>query len=201
MRKTVGNTGMGLFWFFCAGVALVSLGLISLGPTRGYPGMAHHLPVREIAFVGHVVGASIALLLMPFQFWGKLRAKRPHIHRWVGRTYMVAVLAGGVSGAILAPYAMTGTIAAAGFFTLAVLWLLVTALGLITVRKRNFAAHKRWMIRSAALTFAAVTLRLYLASSLVSGVPIDTAYPIIAWACWLPNLAIAEYWLRRSRIV
>jgi Predicted membrane protein (DUF2306) len=48
------------------------------------------------------------------------------------------------------------------------------------------------MIRSYALTLAAVTLRLYLPASIALGVDFRSAYRVISWACWLPNLAVAE---------
>jgi hypothetical protein len=51
------------------------------------------------------------------------------------------------------------------------------------------------MTRSYALTFAAVTLRLYLALAIAAGA-VFTAYPYIAWLCWLPNLAVAELLIR-----
>jgi hypothetical protein len=54
------------------------------------------------------------------------------------------------------------------------------------------------MIRNFALTFAAVTLRLWLPASVVSGVPFGIAYAIVAWLCWLPNLAVAEWMLGRE---
>ncbi|WP_250637311.1 DUF2306 domain-containing protein [Stenotrophomonas rhizophila] len=48
-------------------------------------------------------------------------------------------------------------------------------------------------MRNFSLTLAAVTLRIYLPSSMVLGIPFDIAYPIIAWLCWLPNLLLAEW--------
>ena len=54
------------------------------------------------------------------------------------------------------------------------------------------------MIRSYALTLAAVTLRIYLPLSQVSQIPFEVAYPIIAYACWVPNILIAEWMIRRS---
>jgi hypothetical protein len=48
------------------------------------------------------------------------------------------------------------------------------------------------MVRNFALTFAAVTLRLWLPGSVLSGVPFEVAYPIVAWLCWVPNLVVAE---------
>jgi len=62
-------------------------------------------------------------------------------------------------------------------------------------------AHQRWMIRSLALTFAAVTLRVYLPLSVAVGLPFDVAYPVIAWVCWVPNLLVAEcLFVPRSRL-
>jgi hypothetical protein len=55
------------------------------------------------------------------------------------------------------------------------------------------------MIRNFSLTFAAVTLRLYLPASLAAGLPFDTVYPAIAWLCWVPNLVVAEFLLRERR--
>jgi hypothetical protein len=55
------------------------------------------------------------------------------------------------------------------------------------------------MVRNFALTFAAVTLRLWLPVSTVSGVAFELAYPVIAWLCWVPNLVAAEFFLERSR--
>ena len=48
------------------------------------------------------------------------------------------------------------------------------------------------MVRNFALTFAAVTLRLWLPGMVVGGVPMEIAYPIVAWLCWVPNLIVAE---------
>ena len=48
------------------------------------------------------------------------------------------------------------------------------------------------MIRSYALTFAAVTLRLQIPLSQIAGLSMETAYPVIAWLSWIPNLLLAE---------
>jgi len=53
------------------------------------------------------------------------------------------------------------------------------------------------IVAYTALTFAAVTLRLYLPSSMAAGIPFEIAYPAIAWLCWLPNVAVAEWLVRR----
>jgi len=59
------------------------------------------------------------------------------------------------------------------------------------------------MIRSYALTVAAITLRSYLPLMLVAGVPLAMSYPLVAWVCWIPNLLFAEWLIRRrkSRVI
>jgi hypothetical protein len=54
------------------------------------------------------------------------------------------------------------------------------------------------MVRNHALTLAAVSLRLYIPLALGSGIPFQVAYPVIAWLCWLPNLAVAQLLITRS---
>ena len=54
------------------------------------------------------------------------------------------------------------------------------------------------MIRSFSLTFAAVTLRLYLPIGIVSGLTFEQIYVATAWISWVPNLLVAELYLRRE---
>ena len=48
------------------------------------------------------------------------------------------------------------------------------------------------MIRSYALTAAAITLRVYLGIATGLHLPFNIAYPVIAWLCWVPNFAVTE---------
>ncbi len=55
------------------------------------------------------------------------------------------------------------------------------------------------MVRSLALTFAAVSLRLGLIGFPALGLlSYADGYRVSAWLCWIPNLLVAEWWLRRS---
>ena len=64
---------------------------------------------------------------------------------------------------------------------------------------RRFDDHRRWMIRSWALTLAAVTLRLYLPAVMILDWPFLPWYRAIAFLAWVPNLAIAELYLLRAK--
>ena len=64
--------------------------------------------------------------------------------------------------------------------------------------RARFDEHLRWMIRSFALTFAAVTLRLYLPFPPMMGFTFVEGYRAIAWLAWVPNLIAAELYWRRE---
>jgi len=150
-----------------------------------------------VAFLLHMMGGGAALLLGPWQFRPGWSGTDSAAHRWIGRGYLVAVLISGMAGLWLARVAQTGLVAALGFGGLGVAWLVTGALAYRRVREHRYQVHRHWMVRNFALTLAAVTLRIQLPLSLGIGIPFDAAYPVIAWACWLPNLAIAEWWIRK----
>jgi len=87
-------------------------------------------------------------------------------------------------------------VASAGFGALGCLWLFAAYQGYRSAREGRFDAHRRWMIRSFALTFAAVTLRLDLPLLILSGAPFLPGYRLISFLCWVPNLLLAEAYLR-----
>jgi uncharacterized membrane protein len=148
----------------------------------------------------HIAASGFAMILGAFQFFRPLRRKAPSLHRWMGRGYVLACVVGGLAGGTIALSSTAGPIAGWGFFALAVLWVPFTLMAWVSAMRRDFDAHERWMIRSFALTFAAVTLRIYLpvASIMNHGFPLD-AYRIIAWAAWVPNLIVAELFIATLR--
>lgn len=92
---------------------------------------------------------------------------------------------------------MGGMTAHLGFGLLAVAWLTTGFMAYRSVRRGRYQDHRRWMVRNFALTLAAVTLRIYIPSAMASSLAFGVAYPIIAWACWVPNLLVAEWLVRR----
>ncbi|MBL4808081.1 MAG: DUF2306 domain-containing protein [Rhodobacteraceae bacterium] len=160
--------------------------------------MIGHLTDRRTMFIAHISGASIALVIGGYQFFPKMRNKHRARHRWLGRVYGISILIGGVSGFFIAFGVAGGPIAASGFAILAVLWLFTTGMAVRFAMRREISDHRHWMIRSFALTFAAVTLRIYLLFFMVADFTYTEASLYIAWMCWVPNLIFAEWWLRRK---
>ena len=175
-----------------AGYALVMYSLVPLGKFL-HPDMRAAFESNRAVVYVHVFASSVALLLGPFQFMEKLRAKRVALHRWMGRIYLgVGVLAGGLAGLHMSLYAFGGLVSQLGFGALATGWLYTGLRAYLAIRAKDIAAHRRWMVRNFALAFGAVTLRLWLPGSVAAGVPFELAYPAIAWLCWVPNLLVAE---------
>lgn len=190
--------GWGLMTFLSLGIVLVASRYLTLNPEVFFPEQRAVYLVQTTGIIAHVAGGILALGLGPFQFLTGLRTKRPVIHRWIGRFYLLGILLGGVAGLYMASFAYTGVVASLGFGALAVLWLITGALAYTHIRRGNTTAHRRWMIRNFALTFAAVTLRLQL-PFLSMGFGFEVGYMIVAWSCWLPNLLLVEWFLNRRQ--
>ena len=140
----------------------------------------------------------MALALGPFQLSTRLRSRRLGLHRWLGRAYILSVVVGGFSAIALATMSTGGVSAHVGFGLLGVLWVFTAVIAYQRIRVYDIADHRRWMIRSYSLAFAAVTLRIYLPLAVaVMRIPFDQAYPAIAWLCWVPNIIVADWVLLR----
>jgi uncharacterized membrane protein len=200
LARLLTNALLYLLSFAVAAYALLAYGTLPLGAVV-HPEMLPDFIARPVALYMHAFAASVALLLGPWQFSARLRAKRPAVHRLMGRIYLaVGVLVGGLSGLYLAQSAFGGLPAQLGLATLAVLWLFTGAAAFVAIRKRQVAAHRRWMMRNFALTFAAVMLRLYVPVAAAAGFEFAPSYAVIAWLCWLPNLLFAEWLSKRGAV-
>lgn len=148
----------------------------------------------------HIVASMLALSIGPFQFLPGIRKGRwLQVHRWLGRTYLLSILFGGLSGLYMAQMAYGGTLSELGFSALAILWLYTGYRAYKHIRNKDLEEHRQWMIRNYALTFAGVMLRVWAPLSGVAGIDFLMAYRAIAWLAWIPNLLVAEWIIRRTR--
>jgi len=183
-----------------AGYAIVVYGFLPLGSVV-HPQMQAAFEAHRFGILLHIFASVLALGLGPFQFWTRLRTSRPTLHRWLGRVYLgIGVLIGGLAGLAMAVHAFGGPVARLGFGALALAWLFTGLCAYRAIRAGDVARHRRWMVRNFALTFAAVTLRLWLPASMVAGIEFEAAYRVVAWLCWVPNLVLAEWLFNRRHI-
>lgn len=148
----------------------------------------------------HIAGGMGALLAGPWQFSEKLRVRALNVHRWLGRFYLLSVALGSIAGFAMALVSEEGLPTHLGFGALAVLWFFTGLQAYRMVRRGNIEAHRQWMIRNFALSLAAVTLRNYMPLMLFAlHWPFRPTYITVSWLCWVPNLLIAEWMVRRRQ--
>ena len=153
----------------------------------------------RIAFFTHIYFGGISLLVGWSQFSKRIRGKRLKLHRLLGKIYVVSVLISAIAGFYVALFANGGIVSQLGFSFLAIGWFYTTLKAYTTIKKKDVESHRKWMIRSYAFTLAAVTLRLWLPTlPAILSIPFEEAYVIISWLCWVPNIIIAEIYIRKA---
>jgi uncharacterized membrane protein len=152
----------------------------------------------------HVVPGGLFLLAAPLQFWGRLRTRRPRVHRWTGRLLVATGLlsvANGLYFGLLMPFAGPPEAAAIALFGGLFAFALVR--GLAAIRRGDQTRHREWMIRAFALALGISTVRVVggFADVVLSpvGVAPATVFVMSVWLGWLVTLAGAEVWIRRTR--
>lgn len=151
----------------------------------------------NIGFYGHIVLGGLALLTGWTQFSPRLRRKRMGLHRGLGKIYVVTVLISGLCAIFIAQFATGGFSNVLGFSLMGLTWVATTALAYRAIRRGQVAAHYRYMMYSYAVCFSAVTLRIWLPSLTALLGDFTTAYRIVGWLSWVPNLLVAYLLIER----
>ena len=153
-------------------------------------GMLHY----RIAFFTHVYTSMLVMFAGFTQFNRSFLNHWPTLHRIAGWVYVVSVLLlVAPSGFVMGLYANGGLSSQISFCLLSVLWFYSTWQALRCAMQKKINAHRKWMIRSFALTLSAISLRAwkYILVYLLHPAPMDT-YRMVAWLSWVINLIIAE---------
>jgi uncharacterized membrane protein len=154
-----------------------------------------------VALVVHIGGAAVYALLGAFQFLPRFRRRHPAWHRRTGRVLAVAGLA--IAGSALwmtlvyRPQPGTGELLFGLRLVVASAMAGCVVLGVSSIRRRDVAAHRAWMIRAYALGLGAGTQVFTegIGEALVgSG---ELRGDLLKGAGWLVNLAVAEWAIRR----
>ena len=145
----------------------------------------------NIGFYTHIILGGLALFIGWIQFSKKVRNKYLVLHRRVGILYINAVFCSSIAGICIAAFATGGIITSLGFMSLGIIWLSTTLMAYLHIRKGHIEKHQCMMVYSYAACFAAVTLRIWLPLLIMIFGDFITAYMIVAWLCWVPNMGVA----------
>lgn len=153
------------------------------------------------AFYIHILTGSIVLVSGVFQLSKWIRTHYAAWHRASGKVYIgVILIFTAPSGLVMSFYANGGLASGIGFGLLAVLWWIFTWKGFQNAQHKRWNVHRQFMLRSYALTFAAVTLRLYSFFFALAGYRGESVYILIAWLSWVPSLVVMEIYIRKDLV-
>jgi len=164
-----------------------------------YPGLQQILAAHPVGLYIHIIPAALALLIGPLQFLPSFRNGNLQRHHWIGRTYLLSILVGGLGALYIAQFSFAGLGSTLGFSAQAILLLFSGYMAYTNIRQRRIETHREWMMRNYALVFGAVTLRLNIRLFFWLGLTLPEFHAANAWLCWIPNLIIAEWLIHRIR--
>jgi len=181
------------FWILplflvCLATSIGSVGYIMGSPEAfDYPFAEKY---RQNLFLvrTHGLAAALCLLLGPLGFVSRLP-----LHRQRGRIYVLSVLIAGLTAIPLSLIAEGGLLSQTGFLLLSVLWLYSGVELWRTAVRRDFQAHRIWVVRCFALAFGAVILRVLLNSVQEFGYSFQEYYAVTVWVSWAIAMGGGEF--------
>jgi uncharacterized membrane protein len=165
------------------------------GGTRVPATFGLHYPL----LVAHVMFASVAMVTAVAQIWPGLRARRPVLHRRIGRVYVYAAVPAAVCAMVI------GAATPFGPFL---------AISNVAARQRRFAQHRRHMVRSATLALSIITNRIWTPLLIITCQPLqDSVFGgngdhfvwfvagVGAWLGWTIPFFTVQWWLNRRHVL
>lgn len=157
----------------------------------------------RVAILGHIVFASIALIVGPINLYHGLRRRHRRAHRRLGAAYAISVSLAASFALFMSFHAYAGTLPGgrllitSGLFTLGCVWLatLYLAVRAIAVH-HDVDRHSFWMIINVSATYSAVLFRS-LNGAIVAMGRFEQLYPLLGWLGWVPSVAVGVLLARR----
>jgi len=147
----------------------------------------------------HIGGGMLAMLSGCALWYTSRKASRFGPHRWLGRFYGLSILVSGAASVCIAPWAIGGAVSAFGFLGLASAWWYFTFRAVRLAMQGDIVGHKRAAAFSLSVTFSALTFRMFLLIPLLTSLPFIPVYRFGSWACWIINLGLVAFFLRKRR--
>lgn len=196
MLKQVRNRIPSLaIWTVFASLCLV-FGAYALGAGLGLID-PDRVRLTSTIFVIHACTGAIALMMLPAQALAALRSRVPGLHRICGRIYSMSVVAAAWSGSVSVMLFEIPVVAKVSFFMLAVFWVGTTVAAVVYARRRHFGAHRRWVVRSAALTLFFPVFPIWTGLLSPLGPQVQSwQFTLALTLSWLVNVAFAEFAMR-----
>lgn len=158
----------------------------------------------------HIAPGLVYLLGAPFQLSARFRRRHLTLHRRMGRVLLACGAASvGMSLFIGISHPFGGWSERAATVVFGLWFLICLAVAFAAVRRRDIAAHRRWMIRAFAVATGIATIRLWTGAFIalhhaMTGAepngPVADTFGLAFWLGLSTNVAVGEWWLRRTSV-
>jgi uncharacterized membrane protein len=161
---------------------------------------AHHPLLTMI----HIVPGLLFVMLGPLQFVRTLRARRPRLHRWMGRVVVASGMIIGATALVMSPQmAIGGANETAATMLFAILFLFALCRAFLAIRQGKVAMHREWMIRAFAIGLAVAFVRpivgVFFATSRITHLTPHDFFGIAFWLGFTIQAIAAEIWINYTR--
>ncbi len=102
----------------------------------------------------------LAMLSGPIQFSSRLRQRSPRVHRVLGRVYVFSVFTAVFFVFLMLLHLRLSVPTIIANLIQSSCWFLSTLAAFLTARNRHIVQHRQWMVRSYAVTFTFILIRL-----------------------------------------
>lgn len=161
---------------------------------------------HHIATWLHLGPGLLIFCLGPLQFMRVIRKKYINFHRWAGRTYLVCGGIGALSGGFIGIFYPFAGIDGPGFSEsmattfLAIYTFVCLYKAYTSIRRKEFGAHREWMIRSFGLMLAIATERVMLGILMsTTGIGVEVLFSATFWMAGVINISASEIWISLTR--
>jgi len=151
----------------------------------------------------HFVSALMFVTILPFQLLPHVRSTYPHAHRIAGRVAAGSGVIFSLTGLAI-PWVMPARPFGELAFmtTMGLVFPLLVGRGIVAARRRDFAAHRRWMLRVTAAALGPLTDRaifpLFAAAGIDSMLRFWDLFVSALWFSLAINVLVVEWWIQRS---
>jgi uncharacterized membrane protein len=149
----------------------------------------------------HILPGAVFILLGAMQFIKPLRSRHIKIHRLSGKIYIVLGFLIGITAILMGFKIQYGGITELSAVLVFGTWFLFSlGTAYIKIRRRNYAAHREWMIRAYSIGMAVATMRPIIGLFFAfTHIRFQDFFGITFWIAFILHAAVAESWIRYTR--
>jgi uncharacterized membrane protein len=152
---------------------------------------------------GHVIAGLVLAALMPVQLSARVRRRFPGVHRWLGRTLLVAGIAVGLSGYAMVASPVGGWLEVSAIVVYATAFLAALLIAWTHIRRGNVARHREWMLRAMAIMLGIAATRpvvgAFFATSARTGLSPPQFFGAAFWIGFTSTALAGEWYVRSTR--